>query len=52
MSNAKNGKFVTVRINDRGPRQAGRILDLTPRAARALGIRPLAMAEVTAEVVK
>jgi rare lipoprotein A len=41
---------VVVRINDRGPKQAGRILDLTLRAARALGIRPNAMAQVSAEV--
>jgi rare lipoprotein A len=50
VTNPKNGKSVVVRINDRGPMQAGRILDLSPRAAHALGIRRLAMAEVSAEV--
>jgi rare lipoprotein A len=49
--NAKNRKTVTVRINDRGPTQAGRILDLSPVAAKAIGIGPKGMAEVTAEVV-
>jgi rare lipoprotein A len=51
ITNVKNQKTVTVRINDRGPTQAGRILDISPRAAKALGIRPTGMAEVTAEVV-
>jgi len=49
ITNNKNGKSVVVRINDRGPRQANRILDITPRAARALGIGKFAMAEVTLE---
>lgn len=48
---AKNQKSVTVRINDRGPTQAGRILDLSPAAAKAIGIGPQGMAEVRAEVV-
>jgi len=50
VTNVKNGKSVVVRINDRGPRQAGRVLDLSPRAARALGMRRLGMAEVSLEV--
>jgi rare lipoprotein A len=51
VTNTKNQKTVTVRINDRGPTQQGRILDISPRAAKALGIGPHGMAEVTAEVV-
>jgi rare lipoprotein A len=51
VTNVKNHKSITVRINDRGPTQAGRILDLSPTAARAIGIGPNGMAEVTAEVV-
>jgi rare lipoprotein A len=51
VTNTKNQKSVTVRINDRGPTQAGRILDLSPAAARALGIRPKGMGEVSTEVV-
>ncbi len=51
VTNTKNKKTVMVRINDRGPTQAGRILDISPRAAKELGISPMGMAEVTAEVV-
>lgn len=51
ITHVKNQKTVTVRINDRGPTQPGRILDISPRAAKALGIRPTGMGEVTAEVV-
>jgi rare lipoprotein A len=51
VTHQKNRKSATLRINDRGPTQAGRILDISPRAAKALGMRPTAMAEVTAEVV-
>lgn len=51
VTNPKNHRSVIVRINDRGPMQAGRILDISPAAARALGIRPTAMAEVSAVVV-
>jgi rare lipoprotein A len=41
---------VTVRINDRGPKEAGRIMDLSSSAAHKLGIHH--MAEVKIEVVK
>jgi rare lipoprotein A len=37
VTNAKNGRHVLVRINDRGPYVKGRIIDLTPAAARKLG---------------
>lgn len=46
-------KEVTVRINDRGPnkRLRKRIIDLTPAAAKALGMsRSLGLAEVTLEL--
>jgi len=33
-----HGKCVTVRINDRGPWVRGRDIDLTPAAARAIGL--------------
>lgn len=36
------GRAVTVRINDRGPYVAGRIIDLSPAARRALGMGGLA----------
>ena len=47
VTNKRNGKSVTVRINDRGPFVRGRIIDLTPAAARALGFSGLAPVEVT-----
>jgi rare lipoprotein A len=40
--NKRNGKSVTVRINDRGPFVRGRVIDLTPAAANALGFSGLA----------
>jgi rare lipoprotein A len=36
------GKSVVVRINDRGPFVKGRIIDLTPAAASAIGFSGLA----------
>ena len=51
VTNIKNGKSVELRITDRGPRQANRILDITPRAARLLGIPKMGMAEVKLEVI-
>jgi rare lipoprotein A len=36
VSNKRNGRTVTVRINDRGPFVRGRVIDLTPAAARTL----------------
>jgi rare lipoprotein A len=38
VQNTSNGKEVEVRINDRGPFIAGRIIDLSIRAARAIDI--------------
>jgi rare lipoprotein A len=52
VTNVKNNKSVVVRINDRGPTQAGRVLDLSPRAAKALGISPRGMADVRVEVAQ
>jgi len=42
VTNKKNGRTVTVRINDRGPIVRGRIIDLTPAAASQLGFSGLA----------
>jgi|GEM_PF-349700 len=38
VKNLKNGKTVKVRINDRGPFAEGRIIDLSKKAARRLGM--------------
>lgn len=51
VTNAKSRKSVVVTINDRGPVQAGRVLDLSPKAAKAIGIGPRGMAQVSVEVV-
>jgi rare lipoprotein A len=40
--NRRNGRTVTVRINDRGPYVTGRVIDLSPGAARVLGVDGLA----------
>ena len=38
VTNLRNGRSVVVRINDRGPFIRGRIIDLMPAAAHAIGI--------------
>jgi len=40
--NKQNGYSVVVRINDRGPFTSGRVIDVTPAAARSLGFSGLA----------
>ena len=42
VTNKKNGRTVFVRINDRGPFKHGRIIDVTPAAAKQLGFDGLA----------
>src|SRR5580700_2123925 len=49
VTNQSNGRSVTVRINDRGPFVKGRIIDVMPAAARALGFDGLT--NVTLDVV-
>jgi rare lipoprotein A len=49
VTNRRNGKSVVVRINDRGPFIRGRIIDITPAAARSLGF--FGLAPVTVEVM-
>ena len=46
VTNRKNGRSVVVRISDRGPFVRGRVIDLTPAAARALGFAGLAPVSV------
>jgi rare lipoprotein A len=46
VTNLGNGRVVTVTINDRGPFIAGRIIDLTPAGAHALGFSSLARVRV------
>lgn len=42
VTNKRNGRSVTVRINDRGPFIKGRVIDLSPAAAHAIGFSGLA----------
>jgi rare lipoprotein A len=37
--NKHNGRTIIVTVNDRGPHLKGRIIDLSPAAAEALGMR-------------
>ncbi len=39
VTNLDNGKSLKMRLNDRGPFVAGRIIDVTPRAAKKLGFK-------------
>ena len=42
VTNRRNNQSVVVRINDRGPFVRGRVIDLTPAGARAIGMSGLA----------
>lgn len=47
VTNDRTGRSVVVRINDRGPFVRGRVIDLTPAAARAIGFSGLAHVTLT-----
>ena len=47
--NLDNGRSATVRIVDRGPFIRGRIIDVSPAAASALGFRQAGLAHVRLE---
>ena len=40
VSYPREGTFVVVRVNDRGPFKKSRVLDLSERAAQTLGLKP------------
>jgi rare lipoprotein A len=48
--NNRNGRSVVVRITDRGPFKRGRVIDLSPAAARAIGVSGLAPVSLTVGV--
>ncbi|MBL8907121.1 MAG: septal ring lytic transglycosylase RlpA family protein [Rhizobiales bacterium] len=52
VTNLRNGQSVIVRINDRGPFIAGRIIDLAYGAARAVGLHLSGTAKVQMTVLK
>jgi rare lipoprotein A len=47
VKNEHTGRSVVVRINDRGPFVHGRVIDVTPAAAHALGFSGLAPVTLT-----
>jgi rare lipoprotein A len=51
VTNLENKKFVVVRINDRGPFIAGRIIDLSQSAAKDLGFIEKGVVKVKLEVI-
>jgi rare lipoprotein A len=51
VTNPRNGRSVTVRINDRGPGH-GRAIDLSEEAARQLGIHSTGFARVEMRVAR
>ncbi len=51
VTSTKTGKSVVVRINDRGPFIKGRVIDLSRRAAKELGIIKRGLAKVRVEVI-
>jgi rare lipoprotein A len=52
VTNVENGQSVTVRINDRGPFIAGRVVDVSHSAAEALGFVGRGVAKVKLDVVE
>jgi rare lipoprotein A len=49
VTNHSNGRSVVVTVNDRGPFVRGRIIDVTPAAAHALGFSGLTQVTVERE---
>ncbi len=47
VTNERTGRSVVVRINDRGPFVRGRVIDMTPAAAHAIGLSGLARVTLT-----
>jgi rare lipoprotein A len=47
VTNARTGRSVVVRINDRGPFAGGRVIDLSKAAAQAVGISGVGRVKLT-----
>jgi rare lipoprotein A len=52
VTNVETGRSVTVRVNDRGPYVAGRVVDVSHSAADALGMVGSGIAKVKLDVVQ
>lgn len=50
--NTRNGKFELVRINDRGPYQEGREIDVSYRVARKIGLVNSGVSKVRLELMQ
>jgi peptidoglycan lytic transglycosylase len=50
--NTRNGKFEVVRINDRGPYQEGREIDVSYRVARNIGLIHSGVSQVRLELMQ
>jgi rare lipoprotein A len=50
--NVRNGKFEVVRINDRGPYQEGREIDVSYRVARKIGLINSGVSQVRLELMQ
>ncbi len=51
VTNLKNGRSVDVRVNDRGPYKAHRVIDLSAKAAETIGLKRRGVAKVKIEPV-
>lgn len=51
VTNLDNGRSIVVRINDRGPFAAGRIIDLSRRSAQLLGMEQQGTAKVRVQIL-
>ncbi|MGP1253150.1 MAG: septal ring lytic transglycosylase RlpA family protein [Kiloniellales bacterium] len=52
VTNLENGKVIDLRINDRGPFKAGRIIDVSKRGAELLGFLGQGIAKVRVQVLE
>lgn len=52
LTNVKTGKSVVLRVNDRGPTQPQRIVDLSRAAAHRLGFVRAGLTEVKLDVIE
>jgi len=50
--NMRNGRFAVVRINDRGPYQEGREIDVSYRVARKIGLIDSGVSQVRLELMQ
>ncbi len=51
VTNLENGKSVKLRMNDRGPFIDGRIIDVSPRAAKKLGFKKQGLSTTRVQVL-